>query len=335
MTERLDPSSLPATIADEFTSENRGSMHQYFRELGQYPLLTADEERELGARSHAGDEDAIAELVEHNLRFVISVAKKYQHRGVPLADLIGEGNVGLLTGARRFDPAQGVRFVSYAVWWIRQSILSAVSTQRSLVRVPTSRAAALARINRTGDALRQELLREPSLKEIAEASGVPAELIRTACTRGAREVSFDEPVGNDAPHTLLDRCAAEEPGDADEDTSVRLSAAMEKALGELPERDARILRLHFGLEDGSAHTLEEIGERLGVTRERVRQLRDRALRRVRGGNMAHELRVLAGAQPDTRQSSGAGDVPRQFRAQWRGRLLRWSRTGENGSQCSK
>jgi RNA polymerase primary sigma factor len=280
--------------------EDRDSIDQYLREVGRYALLTVEEENELGARSHAGDEHAVAELVNRNLRFVISVAKKYQNRGLPLGDLIGEGNVGLLTAARKFDPAQGVRFVSYAVWWIRQAILSAVSRQMSMVRIPSSRAAEFARINRTADALRQELQSEPSLAEIAEACGVPLETVRAVGAHSVRDVSFDEPLKHDGEQTLLDHCSTEEAMDSgDEETGSLISLKLAKALSLLPERNARILRLHFGLEGGHEHTLEEIGALLGVTRERVRQLRDRALRRIREGEMARELGDLAGAKTIT------------------------------------
>jgi RNA polymerase primary sigma factor len=256
------------------------SIDQYLRAVGQHGLLTPQEETELGLKARAGDEAAIGELATRNLRFVVSIAKKYQHRGVTLGDLIGEGNVGLLTAARKFDPALGVRFISYAVWWIRQSIQTAIVRQSSIVRVPTGRAAELARLNRTADALRQELLREPTLREVADASGVEP---RDASAAGRlHDVSLDAPLNADGEQSLLDRFTWDD--DVDAETGVataELGEQLRKALALLPARDARILRLHFGLEGGREHTLVEIGALLGVTRERVRQIRDRALRRLR------------------------------------------------------
>ena len=269
---------------------DRDSIDQYLGEVGQTGLLTQEEETALGMRAHAGNEAAIGELATRNLRFVVSIAKKYQHRGVSLGDLIGEGNVGLLTAARKFDPALGVRFISYAVWWIRQGIHSAIARQGSIVRVPTGRAVELARVSRTADSLRQELLREPTFREVAEASGVEARVVRAAGTGRMPDVSLDAPVNADGEQSLLDRFSSAD--DEDSETTVatvELNEQLAKALALLPPRDARILRLHFGLEGGREHTLVEIGALLGVTRERVRHIRDRALRRMRAAEPVQAL----------------------------------------------
>ena len=296
----------------EATAAEADSVDQYLREVGRYALLTSEEEFALGIRARDGDDDAIAELVSRNLRFVISVAKKFQNRGLPLSDLIGEGNVGLLTAARKFDPEQGVRFISYAVWWIRQAILSAVARASRIVRVPTNRAAELARVNRAADTLRQKLLREPSLREISEASGVAIEMVRAAVGHGMRDVSLDSPVNSDGEQTLLDRYGMEEDADSEDDsTTALLRERLAEALDLLPERSARILRLHFGLEGGREHTLEEIGAVLGVTRERVRQLRDRAFRRLREGELARSLGDFAGVRGVDTKFAAHPDAARQ------------------------
>jgi len=284
-TARLGQSSGPS---DATTAQDRDIVDQYLREVGGFSLMTADEEIALGRAIRAGDESAVQELVSRNLRFVISVAKKYQHRGVPLSDLIGEGNVGLVLAARRFDPDQGARFITYAVWWIRQAIASAVARQSSIVRIPSTQTARRRRLVRAADAVRQELGREPTSREIAESSGLPVEEIRSTIRVAASDVSLDAPIGEDADETLLDLLGdGAEEADADRDIAAKSAKAqIERALGTLSARDARILRLHFGLEDGRERTLDEIGALLGVTRERVRQLRDRSLRRLRAGASA-------------------------------------------------
>src|ERR1019366_1667963 len=227
--------------------------------------------------------------VNRNLRFVSSVAKKYQNRGLPLSDLIGEGNVGLLTAARRFDPAQGVRFISYAVWAIRQAIRPAIARQSRIVRIPASCSAEVARINRQADVLRQRLAREPTLREIADASGAPLDPVWSDGARVVRDVSLDAPLEPDGEQTLLDLYSSDSDSDQDRDSAISmLGDCLERALSILPERDAKILRLHFGLEGGRDCSLEAIGKLLGITRERVRQIRDRALRRLREAESARE-----------------------------------------------
>jgi RNA polymerase primary sigma factor len=277
-------------VAADAPGGGGAGIDRYLRDVGRFPLLTASEERALGSAARAGDAAAVAALVNRNLRFVVSVAKAYQHRGLPLIDLIGEGNVGLFAAARHFDPARGVRFISYAVWWIRQAIQSAVVRQSHIVRLPADRIAELARINRTADALRQQLAREPTFCEIAATSGAPVELVRSARAYVARDVSLDAPLDTERELTLLDRFVlAEETDPEREATADGLGDRVDEALRLLPAREAVILRLHFGLDGEGAHTLEAIGERLGVTRERVRQLRNRALRRLRDGEAARAL----------------------------------------------
>ena len=277
-------------------AEDQSSLDQYLKEVSTHSLLTAAQEIELGKRAQVGEEQAIAELVRANLRFVISVAKKYQNRGVSLSDLIQEGNVGLVTAARKFDPDQGVKFISYAVWWIRQAILSALANQGRAVRVPLTRASDLAKIFRERERLKQELRRDPSPQELSEATGLSPEIVESLQTLNAAEIRLDAPIGDSDDSQLMDRFIAEEAIVTEDEVEERLlSERVERALGTLQPRDAKVLKLYFGLEGGREHTLEEIGDILGVTRERIRQLRDRALKRLREGEMGEALASFAAA----------------------------------------
>jgi RNA polymerase primary sigma factor len=274
--------------------EEQTALDQYLKEVSRHKLLNAQEEIELGRRARTGDEDAVQHLVRSNLRFVISVAKKYQNRGVTLIDLIQEGNVGLVTAARKFDPEQGVKFISYAVWWIRQAILSALANQGRTVRVPLNRASDLARIFRERERLKQELRREPSTEELAEAAKLTPEIVESLQTLNAAEIRLDAPIGDSDDSQLVERFITEEAHEPELAVEERMLAEqIERALDTLTPRDARVLRLYFGLEGGHEHTLEEIGNMLGVTRERVRQLRDRALKRLREGDLGDALESFA------------------------------------------
>ena len=272
----------------------RDILDQYLYEVSKTPLLTSAQEVAIARRVVAGDPDAMHELVTRNLRFVISVAKKYQNRGLALTDLIGEGNVGLLTAARKFDPDQGVKFISYAVWWIRQSILAALARQGRTVRVPLNRTADLSRIVRSTATLRQDLEREPTAEEIAKATGLAVDVVQSLVTLNSADVRLDAPVDAEGDISLVDRFTADEQSGPETQVMEQLLAEeIDRALRLLPARDAKVLRLYFGLNDGREHTLEEIGGLLGVTRERVRQLRDRALKRLREGEMGRALASFA------------------------------------------
>jgi RNA polymerase primary sigma factor len=276
-----------------FESE-RDILDQYLYEVAKTPLLTPPEEVAIARRIAAGDADAMHELIRANLRFVVSVAKKYQNRGMALTDLIGEGNVGLLTAARKFDPDQGVKFISYAVWWIRQAILASLARQGRTVRVPLNRTADLSRIVRSSETLRKELERQPSPEEIAEATGLTVEVVQSLATLNSSDVRLDAPVEGEGERSLSDRFVADEQSDPDMQVMDQLLIEeIDRALRALPPRDAKVLRLYFGLNDGREHTLEEIGSLLGVTRERVRQLRDRALKRLRDGEWGRALASFA------------------------------------------
>jgi len=283
--------AAPAIAVSE---DDRDLLDQYLFEVSKTPLLTPQEEIDLAKKVRAGDQVAMQELAKRNLRFVISVAKKYQNRGLPLTDLIGEGNVGLLTAARKFDPDQGVKFISYAVWWIRQAILASLARQGRTVRVPLNRTADLSKIVKTAEALRQELRREPTPEEISSATGLSLEVVQSLAALNTGEVRLDAPLDPDGDRALIERFIAEDLPDTEEKTMERfLSDEVEDALKALPARDAKVLKLYFGLDGGREHTLEEIGGMLGVTRERVRQLRDRALKRLREGDVGRALASFA------------------------------------------
>jgi RNA polymerase primary sigma factor len=276
------------------TVEEQSALDQYLRDVSRHELISPEREKELGARAQAGDEDAVQELARANLRFVISVAKKYQNRGVSLTDLIQEGNVGLVTAARKFDPDQGVKFISYAVWWIRQAILASLANQGRAVRVPLNRASDLARIFREKERLKQELRREPTAEELSVATDLTPELVESLQTLNAAEIRLDAPIGDSEDSQLVERFITEEAAEPEVEVEGRLlSEAISEALETLEARDAKVLRLYFGLEGEREHTLEEIGNMLGVTRERIRQLRDRALRRLREGDKGIALESFA------------------------------------------
>lgn len=274
--------------------EEQSALDQYLRDVSRHELITPEREKELGARAQNGDEDAVQELARANLRFVISVAKKYQNRGVSLTDLIQEGNVGLVTAARKFDPEQGVKFISYAVWWIRQAILASLANHGRAVRVPLNRASDLARIFREKERLKQEKGREPTTEELAKATDLTPELVESLQTLNAAEIRLDAPIGDSEDSQLVERFITEEAAEPEIEVESRLlTEAITEALSTLEARDAKVLRLYFGLEGEREHTLEEIGNMLGVTRERIRQLRDRALRRLREGERGGALESFA------------------------------------------
>ena len=274
--------------------EEQTALDQYLRDVSRHELITPEQEKILGARAQKGDEEAVQELARANLRFVISVAKKYQNRGVSLTDLIQEGNVGLVTAARKFDPEQGVKFISYAVWWIRQAILAALANHGRSVRVPLNRASDLARIFREKERLKQELGREPTPEELSVATDLTPELVESLQTLNAAEIRLDAPIGDSEDSQLVERFITEEAAEPEIEVESRLlTEAVTEALATLDARDAKVLRLYFGLEGEREHTLEEIGNMLGVTRERIRQLRDRALRRLREGGKGAALESFA------------------------------------------
>jgi len=259
-----------------------GSLDQYLREISRYPLITQDEEVTLAQRIHRGEEEALDKLVRSNLRFVVSVAKKYQNQGVSLSDLINEGNLGLIRAAHKFDETKGIKFISYAVWWIRQAILQALAEQSRIVRVPLNRAGTLHRITRRSSALEQELGRQPTAAEVAEGMDIEVAEVEKTLSISQNHVSLDAPLTPGEENRLLDYLPdTQNPGPDAETFEHALTQSIEEVLTTLKEREAKILRLYFGLDGPEPMTLEEIGAQLGITRERVRQIKEKALSRLR------------------------------------------------------
>jgi RNA polymerase primary sigma factor len=273
--------------------EGRESLDFYLQEISRIPLLKIEEETALARRAFKGDVEAQEKLARHNVRFVVSVAKKFQNRGVPLMDLIGEGNLGLMTAARKFDPDRGVKFISYAVWWIRQAIQAAIARHGRPVRVPLNRTADLNRLGRATALLTERLGRVPTTEELVEATGLTRDAVRALGALHIEALRLDHPVREADDRGRMERFVplTQEGTDATTMSNSR-TTDLETALAALPPRDAKVLRLYFGIDDGKGRTLEEIGRMMGVTRERIRQLRDRALRQLREQH-GDKLRELA------------------------------------------
>ena len=273
--------------------EGRESLDFYLQEISRIPLLKIEEETALARRAFKGDVEAQERLARHNVRFVVSVAKKFQNRGVPLMDLIGEGNLGLMTAARKFDPDRGVKFISYAVWWIRQAIQAAIARHGRPVRVPLNRTADLNRLGRTTVLLTERLGRAPTTEELVEATGLTRDAVRALGALHVEALRLDHPVREADDRGRMERFVPLTQDGTDATTLANSRTTdLEAALAALPPRDAKVLRLYFGLDDGKGRTLEEIGRMMGVTRERIRQLRDRALRQLREQH-GDKLRELA------------------------------------------
>ena len=267
-----------------------GSLDQYLREISKYPLLAREDEVRLAVRIKQNDGEALDVLVRSNLRFVVSVAKKYQNQGVSLADLINEGNLGLIRAAHKFDETKGIKFISYAVWWIRQAILQALAEQSRIVRVPLNRAGTLHRIGKRSSALQQELGREPTVEEIADGMDITQDEVAKTLSISQSHLSLDAPLTPGEDNKLLDYIPDTQNAGPDDKTFERaLSDSIETVLSSLKEREAKILRLYFGLDNQEAMTLEEIGGLLGITRERVRQIKEKALARLRHVSRARSL----------------------------------------------
>ncbi len=273
---------------------NDGSLGQYLREIARYPLIDRDEEARLARGIRRGEEGALDKLVRSNLRFVVSVSKKYQNQGVPLSDLINEGNLGLIKAARRFDETKGIKFISYAVWWVRQAILQALAEQSRIVRVPLNRAGMLHRISKQRSILVQELGREPTAAEIAESLGSDPEEVEQTMAVARSHLSLDAPMVPGEDSCLMD-CLPDHlsPGPDEETYERALTDTLNHALDTLEAREAKVLRLYFGLGDRAPMSLEEIGRNLGITRERVRQIKEKALERLRHASRARYLVTFA------------------------------------------
>ncbi|MBA2708048.1 MAG: sigma-70 family RNA polymerase sigma factor [Gemmatimonadaceae bacterium] len=274
---------------------DEGSLDQYLRDISVYPLITREEEVTLAQRIRTNDQEALDKLVRSNLRFVVSVAKKYQNQGVSLSDLINEGNLGLIRAAHKFDETKGIKFISYAVWWIRQSILQALAEQSRIVRVPLNRAGALHRIGKRASTLLQELGRQPTHMEIAEGLDITEEEVSKTMMISQVHLSLDAPMTPGEDNRLLDYLPDTTNRTPDEATFEKaLTEAIEESLSGLKERESKILRLYFGLDGEDPMTLEDIGTLLGITRERVRQIKEKALLKLRHNSRRRALESFLG-----------------------------------------
>jgi len=286
---------MAVTPPKKKTSYEEGSLDQYLRDISAYPLISREEEAELARRIRTGDQDALDKLVRSNLRFVVSVAKKYQNQGVSLSDLINEGNLGLIRAAHKFDETKGIKFISYAVWWIRQAILQALAEQSRIVRVPLNRAGTLHRIGKRANTLLQELGREATHAEIAEDMDITEEEVAKTMSISQVHLSLDAPLTPGEDNRLLDYLPdTMHPTPEDQTFEKAMIEAIAESLGGLKEREAKILKLYFGIDGGDAMTLEEIGSQLGITRERVRQIKEKALSRLRHVSRAKSLESFLG-----------------------------------------
>ncbi len=274
---------------------DEGSLDQYLRDISIYPLITREEEVTLAQLIRKKDQEALDKLVRSNLRFVVSVAKKYQNQGVSLSDLINEGNLGLIRAAHKFDETKGIKFISYAVWWIRQSILQALAEQSRIVRVPLNRAGALHRIGKRASTLLQELGRQPTHLEIAEGLDITEEEVAKTMLISQVHLSLDAPMTPGEDNRLLDYLPDTTNRTPDELTFEKaLTEAIEESLSGLKERESKILRLYFGLDGEDPMTLEDIGTLLGITRERVRQIKEKALLKLRHNSRRRALESFLG-----------------------------------------
>ena len=270
-------------------------LDQYLQEIGKIDLLEPEEEVDLARRIKQGDQEALHHLTRANLRFVVSVAKKYQGQGLTLADLINEGNYGLIKAAKRFDETRGFKFISYAVWWIRQAILQALAEQSRVVRLPLNRIGTISKIRKTRAKLQQQYDRQPNIEELAEELEIDVQKVREAMQHASRHLSMDAPFNEEDDNSLLDVLPDNEGMDPDEemlDESVKID--IERALSLLQPREAEITRLYFGIGREHPLTLEEIGQRFGLTRERVRQIKEKALRKLRQKHRREDLQAHMG-----------------------------------------
>ena len=281
-------------ISKSITNREQGALDKYLADIAKEPMVTPDEEVELAQRIKQGDQIALDRLVRANLRFVVSVAKQYQNQGLSLADLINEGNVGLIKAAQRFDETKGFKFISYAVWWIRQAILQAVAEQSRMVRLPLNQVGMLSRVRKTASMLEQLYQRKPTIKEIADELEMPEDKVEAILKVNSKEVSMDAPVSNDDDLTFIDTVVPEDNNDADSlIVSETESAAVKRSLSVLNDREKQVIINYFGLNDNShSYTLEEIGCMMDMTRERVRQVKDKALKKLRARSKKSLLHVL-------------------------------------------
>jgi RNA polymerase primary sigma factor len=283
-------------ITKSITNRESQSLEKYLQEIGKVDLLTPEEEVDLAQKIKDGDQEALERLTKANLRFVVSVAKQYQNQGLSLSDLINEGNLGLIKAAQRFDETRGFKFISYAVWWIRQSILQALAEQSRIVRLPLNKVGSLNKINRAFSELEQEFEREPSPEELAELLEIPTEEVETTLGVAARHVSMDAPFIDGEDNSLLDVLENNSTPDTDAALEYRdsLRKEIERSLNTLTDRQADVIKLYFGIGIEHPMSLEDIGDKFGLTRERVRQIKDKAINKLRSVNRSKLLKNYLG-----------------------------------------
>jgi RNA polymerase primary sigma factor len=282
-------------ITKQVTNRETASLDKYLQEIGKVDLITADEEVELAQRIKSGDQAALEKLTKANLRFVVSVAKQYQNQGLTLPDLINEGNLGLIKAAQRFDETRGFKFISYAVWWIRQSILQALAEQSRIVRLPLNKIGSINKINKTFAFLEQAHERVPSAEEIAKELDMTVEDVKQSLKNSGRHVSMDAPLIDGEDSNLYDVLrSGESPNPDKELLHESLRTEIERALETLTPREADVIRLYFGLAGQHSMTLEEIGETFDLTRERVRQIKEKAIRRLKHTSRSKILKTYLG-----------------------------------------
>ncbi|MGQ1890472.1 sigma-70 family RNA polymerase sigma factor [Thermophagus sp. OGC60D27] len=281
-------------ITKSITNRESASLDKYLQEIGREDLISVEEEVELAQRIKKGDQVALEKLTRANLRFVVSVAKQYQNQGLSLPDLINEGNLGLIKAAEKFDETRGFKFISYAVWWIRQSILQALAEQSRIVRLPLNQVGSLNKINKAYSKFEQEHERKPSPEELADQLELPAEKVADTLRVSGRHISVDAPFVEGEDNSLLDVLVNNDSPNADKTLiNESLSREIERALATLTERESDIIKLFFGI-GCQEMTLEEIGERFGLTRERVRQIKEKAIRRLRHTSRSKLLKSYLG-----------------------------------------
>ena len=281
-------------ITKSITNRESASLDKYLQEIGKEDLITVEEEVELAQRIRKGDQKALEKLTRANLRFVVSVAKQYQNQGLSLPDLINEGNLGLIKAAEKFDETRGFKFISYAVWWIRQSILQALAEQSRIVRLPLNHVGSLNKINKAFSRFEQENERRPSPEELADSLDLPAEKVADTLRVSGRHISVDAPFVEGEDNSLLDVLVNDDSPIADRTLiNESLSTEVERALSTLTERERDIIKLFFGI-NTQEMTLEEIGEKFGLTRERVRQIKEKAIRRLRHSSRSKLLKTYLG-----------------------------------------
>jgi RNA polymerase primary sigma factor len=284
-------------ITKQFTNRESKSLDQYLQEIGKVDLLTPDQEIELAIRIKKGDKLALEALTKANLRFVVSVAKQFQNQGLSLGDLINEGNLGLIKAAQRFDETRGFKFISYAVWWIRQSIMQAIAEQSRIVRLPLNRVGSLGKLSKAYRDLEQEFERKPTTEELAQVLDMNVDEVADTMQLYGRHVSMDAPLkeGDDNKNSLGDILVNEQQPSPDGTLMKEsLKQEVENVLSTLNEREAEVIKLYFGINSEHAATLEEIGERFNLTRERVRQIKEKALRSLRYASRSSSLKAYLG-----------------------------------------